>query len=513
MAPALRAMPWLLALGSAATYLASRLDAHSYDAFRFAFSAWASKNPGQCLLLPANLLYPHLLWTLSLPARLAGRLPDTLLTGQVLGALSAALAVALFYVRARAAVADWRTALLAALFLAASFAVWLCAVEAAPQAPALALGMGALILAWPARGRAGLGRLGLAGLLAAAASVLDLGASLWLVPLGAAAALESPKAERRRRVAVVAFPAALILAAAYWLAWRRVQSAGLMAEPSQWLALLQPKGPQAAGALRVFLYFKTFKFALLYRTPWFVGLPLTLGFAGLARAWRREPRPVIVFGLWAVGGAVRAVSIDPAQTQVWALAMPGVMGLFACSLDSGLAIPRLRRLRVGALLVGALTLFVFVGNIHGWLPRFELLAGYGETDQAARRLAELSDSPEDLFLAPQGFFGFVLPYSHGRPWVLEPSGIRQSAAAQGRDVPAWASEAVGAALRQGKSVFVHKDYLDPESPLYASQTLPPELADCLAAALGGPGEAPGGFKEPYVFRLWRGVQRNASLRP
>ncbi|MCX7013424.1 MAG: hypothetical protein NTW86_12860, partial [Candidatus Sumerlaeota bacterium] len=465
---------------------------------------WKSRSLGECLLLPDSLLYAHLLWLLTLPARVFRGSGDPLLAGQLLGALSGALAAGLFYWRVSRRVDNWRAALLGALLMASSFTVWFSASEATPQAPALALAILAAILAWPASEAApGARRLAGAGLLVAAAALLDLGALWLLVPLGAAAASGRGKAEAPRAMAILAAPALAIAAIAYGLAWRHLVDSKQIGNLAQWLVLLRPHAPQAGGLWRVFLYFKTFKFALLYRSPWFIGLPVALAFLGARGAWKRQRKATLVFGLWALGGALRALLVDPAEIQAWTLAMPGVLGLFALSLDSLLDLPRLRRLHDGLIVVGALTALLFVGNTHGWLPRFERVAGFYETDQACKRLAELSRSPDDLVLASQGYFSFLLPNRYGRPAVLDPLSIRQAAASQSQAPAQWLARAVAQALRDGRSVFVDSAYLDAASPIYETKELPADVAPSLTSALGGPGESPAGFVKPFEFRVWR----------
>ncbi|OPZ19881.1 MAG: hypothetical protein BWZ10_00813 [candidate division BRC1 bacterium ADurb.BinA364] len=505
-APALRMMPWLAAGAAIALYAGERLSAFSYTAMQFGVLSREAQRFSDLPPLPNHLLYSHLLWTMAQFARALGaEKPGTLGIAQMLSALGAGAAAGLFFWRLKAIVFDWGIALLAACLAGASFAVWFAAIEGAPQALALALGLASLALAWPAAGRPSAWTLAGAGLLAAAAACLDAGAALWIAPLGAAAALGSTPKQAAARALALAGSACLALALAYSIMGALAIRAGHTPGYGAWLSLLAPvRADEPAGAaMRAFAYFKSFKYALVYRAPWIAAIPFTLVFFGLPGAWRVHRGPVLVFGLWAAGGALRALFADMADTDVWALAMPGVAGLFACSLDSALRPSGRRRFLKPAMLAGVLQAFLFIGCIHGWLPRFEKVEAYPAYRQAVERLARESANSADLIVAPSGYFSLIFRYETGRWSAVDSAGFRASAAERGETPDAAARRMIRAALERGGAVFAPEELFDETSAMFVHSGFWPGLAGQLRQALPGEGAPVDGIEPPLRFLAWK----------
>jgi hypothetical protein len=392
--------------------------------------------------------------------------------------------------------------LIGATLFASSFAVWHAAVQPLPQTLALALGLSALGVGWPRFRVASAGRLAAASLLAALAALIDIAAIFWLVPLAVASSFGRTRGGVVRSCLIILVPALAITAAAQWLAWRHVYAAGLVSSWDHWFSSSKAAAPDTQGLARLVDWFRTLKYALLYRTPWFIGLPVALAFLGLIPGWRRHRRAVIVYALWAAGGALRSLFVDPVETRVWALAMPGVLGLFAIGLDSVLMWRPLRRFRNAAVLASVLTLLMFVGFNRGKLPSFERLWLYNQSKGPAARLAELSASGQDLFFVPNGIFDFIMRYDYGRGNSLTPQGLLSLAGANSMDVSSFAAQHARAVLNAGNSVFVYEGFLDSGSASYAQAELPEKLAESLREALPGSGARVEGGAGEYLFFRW-----------
>ncbi len=480
-------MPWIITVAAAATYLLTRSGAYEFFSFQLGFHARHAASFGGSFFSPRFLFYPHLLRLLTLPARWTDAAPPILLAGQVLSALCGGIAAGLFYRRLCAVVEEWRAALIGAALFASSFAVWHAAVQPLPQTLALALGLSALGVGWPRFRLASTPRLATASLLAALAALIDIAAIFWLAPLALAASFGRSRGGAVKSCLIILAPALAIVVAAQWLAWRHVCSLGLVSSWDHWFSVSKAVAPETEGLARLIDWFRTLKYAFLYRTPWFIGLPVALAFLGLIPGWRRHRRAIAVYGLWAAGGAARALFVDPVETRVWALAMPGVLGLAAIGLDSILMWKNLRRFRNAAVLVSVLTLLMFIGFNRGKLPTFERLWLYNQSKEPAARVADLSGGQHDLFLVPQGTFEFIMRYDYEKISVLTPEALAYSAGVNSMEVSPFAGQYVRRALSAGYAVFVYEGFLDSGSEFYANARLPGDFADRLRENLPGPG--------------------------